>query len=147
MKARLQSSDERGFVVRSVVTVLIVVAVIAVLIYDGASITSNYFSLGNVAEDAVGKVAEVIQSDRSSQPPDRCRTVGADHRFLDNVRWCEVARDEARSHDARLVGAFIDDTGVVHLTMRRTASTLVLGRLSFTKKWATATVKSQTITQ
>jgi hypothetical protein len=45
------------------------------------------------------------------------------------------------------VGAYIDSTGVVHLTMRRTAKTLVLGHIGVTQKWTTATVKSQTITQ
>ncbi|MEA2486906.1 MAG: hypothetical protein QOF16_560, partial [Actinomycetota bacterium] len=46
-----------------------------------------------------------------------------------------------------LVAAFIDSTGVVHLTLRRTAHTLVLGHIGATQKWATATVKSKTITQ
>ncbi|MDQ3878074.1 MAG: hypothetical protein M3290_06960 [Actinomycetota bacterium] len=131
---------------RSVIGVLLVVSILGVLLYDGASIATNYFSLGNVAEDAVGKVADIIQSNRSQQPTTRCVTTGS-HRFLDNVAWCAAARSAARDHDARLVEAYIDDTGVVHISMRRTANTLVLGRFGPTKKWVTATVQSQTVTQ
>lgn len=140
------SQDERGVVVRSLLAVLIVVSLLGILVYDGASIATNYFSLGNVAEDTVGKIAEIIQANRSTQQPTHCTTAGS-HRFLENVPWCAAARSEARSHDARLVKAYIDDTGVVHISMRRTANTLVLGRFGPTKKWVTATVQSQTVTQ
>lgn len=147
MRPRRASGNEDGFVVRSVVAVLITVAVLAVLVYDGASIASNYFSLGSQTDDAVGKVAEVIQGDRSSQPPSSCYTNGRPRRFLSNVPWCAEALQEAKAHNAHLVRAFIDTTGVVHLTMRRTAHTLVLGHFGPTEKWATATVESRTVTQ
>lgn len=147
MRTRRCGDAEAGFVVRWVLGVVVCVSVLAVLIYDGAAIATNYFSLGNADDSAVAKVAEILQSSHSTQQPTRCTTSGGTHRFLANVPWCAEARAEARAHDAKLVTAYIDSTGVVHLTMRRTAKTLVLGRIGATKKWVTATVESQTITQ
>lgn len=106
---------------------LIGFALTAVVIFDGGSILVNYFTLDSTADD----IAIALSTDLAGgQNPD--------------VRAMEdKAETLARESEARLIDFSVDQDEVVHVTIRRRASTLVVGKIGWIKDWARATAQGR----
>lgn len=117
-------ANERGIVIDWLVKVLIALVIGGVILYDVGSITVNYVTLDGTANDiAIAAATESSQGDVINQ-----RTVLRD------------AEELAAEHGVKLIKAEFDVLeGRVHIELRRTASTLIVGRIGPIKSWTKAT--------
>jgi hypothetical protein len=110
-----------GYLVR----IVIAFAVVAVFLYDAGSIAVNFFSLDSKAEEIAVSVATRLTNDELDST---------------NAKAVELAAQEiADEADAHLVSAVLDPEGVVHIRLRRTANTLIVGRIPPLEDWTKAT--------
>jgi hypothetical protein len=123
--------DERGVILSWLLKILILVAVLAVVLFDFGSIGVNYVSLDSKADEVAIAVSITIGSD----PPEQ---------FTDNEIFLlarDVVRDPAigvaGAHVAR-TGTEIDEEGVVHIRLKRKARTLVAHYVSPFRDWINA---------
>lgn len=129
--------DERGIVADWLIKVLIGIAVFSVIAYDAGSILVNQFTLDSGADDvAIGVSTDIGPSSQSSQ-------------YTPDEVW-QLAKRQAENPDEGVAGArvlkegtFVDDTGVVHVRLRRVADTLIVKRIGAIEKWARAVVDGQ----
>ena len=108
--------DERGVIVDWLARTVLFLALLGLVLFDGVSTGVNYLGLQGLADETA--VA-----------------VGADLTGTSRPTESQIAEE----HGARLVKAEMDSQGVVFIKMRRTAKTLLLGRISAAKKWTRAT--------
>lgn len=109
------------------IKLLIGFAITAVVIFDGGSILVNFFTLDSTADDIAIAVSTDIAGGTSP-----------------NAQLLEDRAEElARGSDARLIDFSIDQDQVVHVTIRRRASTLVVGKIGWIKDWARATAEGR----
>ena len=122
--------NERGVVLDWLTRVVLVLAFFAIIIFDGASIAVNALGLSSTADD----IAAAVSTDTTGT------TVGTP------VEVVEEAEALAAQAGARLVKAELDLQGVVHIKLRRTAKTLIAGRISALEQWVRATASGRAST-
>ena len=117
--AAMRFSDERGGIVKWLLTL----AIVGVIIFDAGSIVFNIFSVDSDADDIANEVA-----------------TGAGLNATTNaIALKKEAELLAESKDARLVKFAVGTDGVIRLTLKRKADTLVVGRIDAISDWARAT--------
>ena len=120
-------ADERGFIVVWLGKLLIGFVVVGIVIFDGGSILVNFFTLDSTADEIAIKL-----------------TVGVAPGSLRMETVEPQARQLASEAGARLVGVTVDPTGNnVRVTLRRRATTLVVGKIGPLEDWARATAEGQ----
>jgi hypothetical protein len=123
--------DERGVVIDWLLKLVLFLAVLGVVGYDAGSIAVNHFTLDSAANDTANAVSLAI-SERPF-PPNQ------------NQLWLDVkqlvASGETGAGTARVVeeGTFVDSFGIVHVTLRRKADTLIVKHIPAFSGWAKAT--------
>lgn len=125
LRARDIAADERGLILGWFGKIFIGFVLVSIVIFDGGSILVNFFTLDSTADEiAVELTTNVI--------PGGLR--------LDQLQ--PRAEELAKAAGARLVDLTLEDN-VVKVTLRRRASTLVVGRIGPIEDWARATVEGQ----
>ena len=110
-------SNERGFVAGWAVKLLLFLALLGIVIYDGAAIAVNAFQLDTVSDEVALEVSSSAR-DKSLFTLER------------------EAKKAARARDARLVEIKLNaDKSVLRVTIRREANTLLVSRFDRTSDW------------
>ncbi|HZK52075.1 MAG TPA: hypothetical protein VFD47_10990 [Actinomycetota bacterium] len=110
-------SDERGLVAGWAVKLILFLALLGVVVYDGAAIAVNAFQLDTVSDEVALEVSSSAQ-DESLFTLER------------------EAKEAARARDARLVEVKLNaDKSVLRVTIKREASTLLVRRFERTSDW------------
>ena len=117
--------DERGVITGWFVKLLIGFAVLGVVIYDGGSIMVNLFTLDSRADEIAIEL-----------------TTGVSPGSLTLAALEPRAREAAKESGARLSSIRIEDN-IVYVELKRKASTLVVGRISFLEDWTRSTAQGQ----
>ncbi len=131
--------DERGVVGTWLIKLLIGTAVVAVVLFEIASIAVNFLGLDSTADDAAIALSRLVSSaPNGAAPALRCTP-----RTLTGPPICEEAKKLADDADARLLLVEVDRSGVVHVRLRRAAKTLLVRRVDALDDWAIATVEGQ----
>jgi hypothetical protein len=117
--------DERGVIIGWLVKLIFGVALAGVVAYDTGATLVNYFGLDSTAGDvAVELSATVHDSSAGSTLP------------------VDEARKLARRAGAKLVAIRLDDQGVLHVRLRRTADTLVARHIAALRPWTRAVAEA-----
>lgn len=130
--------EQRGIVADWLVKLVIGFAIFGVIAFDAGSILVNYFTLDSGADDVAKSLSVTVAG-----------TAGQSISVTDNEVFLmaqeEVGADEGGVDDAKVLrkGTNIDDAGVIHVQLRRTASTLIVKRIGAIAKWARATADGQ----
>jgi hypothetical protein len=106
--------------------------VAGVLIYDGASIVSNFFTLDSKANEIAIDLSTAI----TSRELNAHQTVELEKR----------AEEGAKESGARLLKVEVGQDGTVVVRLRRAADTLVVGRIGPIEDWARATADARSST-
>lgn len=116
-------SDQSGFVGRFIVGWLLIVAVLGIGAVDGASIAFTTLRLSDVAVAAASEAASRYRAPEDAGPA------------------CEAAARAVQIQDPEmtLLRCRVDDLGVATVTLRKKASTLVVGRIDMLKKYGRVT--------
>ena len=117
---------QAGLVGKMIVIWLVVVGVLGITAIDTVSILFTKFRVSDMASNAASEAANVWKTTKNQ------------------VQACDAAETsvEESDPDARipLNGCIVNQqTGEVTITVRKTATTLVAGKLSFTKRFARPT--------
>ena len=117
--------DERGLIVGWFGKMLVGFIILGVAIYDGGSIMVNFFTLDSRADEIAVEL-----------------TTGVTPGSLSLSSIEPRAREAARESGARLISVTIEGN-IVHVTLRRKASTLLVGRIGPIEDWTRATADGQ----
>lgn len=98
---------------------------VAVVVFDGGSILVNYFTLDSTADEIAVQLTTNVQ-------PGTMRAESLQPQ----------AAELAAASGARLVDLRVDGN-ILYITLRRTADTLVVGRIDPIADWARATTEGQ----
>jgi len=110
-------SDERGLVAGWAVKLILFLALLGLVIYDGAAIAVNAFQLDTVSDEVALEVSSSAR-DKSLFTLER------------------EAKKAARARDARLVEVELNaDKSVLRVTIEREANTLLVNRFERTSHW------------
>ena len=121
--------DEAGFVVKTLVVTLLVLAVLGVAALDGVSILSAKYRVADAADHAAEETAYTYKQSRDVR-------AACD----DAVRTVAASDSSARIPKG---GCVIDPrTGDVTITVRQTATTIVAKRISALEKYTKAEATS-----
>ncbi|MDQ3914496.1 MAG: hypothetical protein M3323_04060 [Actinomycetota bacterium] len=131
--------DERGLVVAWLVRVLVLLALVGVVLFDAGAIAVNYFTLDGTADEVAVEVSTAASTGAEAIPNLQCNR-------RSRVPACVSVYTVARTHGVRVVSASYDQQGVFHVELRRTADTLIVGRIGAVEDWATATASAQAAT-
>ena len=131
--------DERGIVVSWLLRVLVGLAIAGVIMFDAGSIVVNFFSLDGTADEVAVAVTTDLFTGTDPTPNLECK------RRL-NVPVCRQIYEVASDKGVRIVSARFDQQGVFHVELRRTADTLIVGRIGAIEDWATATASASSAT-
>lgn len=124
--------DERGLVVSWLVRLLAGLALTAVVLFDAGSIAINYFSVNDSAEAVATAVTTDLASGVEATPNLSCVR-------RSSSPLCRQAYALAREKGVKIVSAHFDQRGTFHVEVRKTADTLVVGRIGAIEGWAKAT--------
>ena len=112
-------SDQRGLVAGWAVKLIIFLALLGIVMYDGAAIAVNMFQLDGISHEVAAEVAEEAGGETNSIP------------VLERS-----AREIARAHDTHFVSLKLsDDKEVLRVTVRRDASTVVVNQVDQVSDW------------
>ncbi|HEX2057369.1 MAG TPA: hypothetical protein VHI71_03285 [Actinomycetota bacterium] len=139
MSIRAFAADERGIVVSWLVRVVLGLAILGVVLFDAGSIVVNFFSLDGTADEVAVAVAADLASGVDPVVNLRCNRRSRDV-------LCRKAYETAREKGVKIKSAYFDQQGVFHVELKRTADTLIVGRIGPIEDWATATASAQTDT-
>jgi phosphoribosylformimino-5-aminoimidazole carboxamide ribonucleotide (ProFAR) isomerase len=103
--------------------------IVGVIIYDGASIVTNFFTLDNKANEIALDLSTAVTS----------RELNANQTFELERR----AKEQAKESGARLIRVDVDQEGTIAVRLRRSADTLVVSRIGVIEDWATATADAR----
>lgn len=121
--------NERGIIVNWLLKLLIGFAVVSVVLYDVGSVMVNFFTLDSRADEIAVQVSSEL---------------GRNFSVHQERQYEEVAMELARESDARLVDFRIDkDLGILYVSLRRRAPTLVVRHIPPIADWARATAEGQ----
>jgi hypothetical protein len=120
--------DERGVVLNWLVKIGLVLAVLGVIIFDAGSIAVNFFGLDTTADD----IAVILTTEMGSGG------------LPDSQSPQLVARAEelAAENNARLKDVTFDGD-VLRVVLKRSATTLIVGKIGPLKDWTRATAEGQ----
>ena len=111
-------SDQRGLVAGWAVKLFLFLALIGIVIYDGAAIAVNAFQLDGISTEIAIEVSQAVDEGRSLIVLER------------------NAEEIARSHGTRLVELKLsEDKEVLRVTVKRAANTFVVSRISEISHW------------
>lgn len=130
---------EHGVVVSWLLRVLVGLALVAVLLFDFGSIVVNFFTLDSVAAEVATAVTADLFTGTEPTPNLECK------RRL-NVPVCRGIYEIARGKGVKIVSARFDQQGAFHVELKRTADTLIVGRIGAIEDWATATASAESDT-
>lgn len=136
MDLRTFVRDESGIVFAWLARIVVGLALLAVVLFDGGSIVVNYFSLDSATDEVALEVVTRIGSGAEVIPNRDCTRRAVD-------ATCRAVYDVAREKDVKIVSARFDAEGVFHVETRRTADTLIVGRIGAIEDWATATASAR----
>jgi hypothetical protein len=126
--------DERGVIIDWLGKILLVLAILGTIAYEAGAIAVNYFSLDSKANEIALEIATDLQG--GVLPENNDEAIETATRAL------------AKSAGARLVAFEYDrDNNIFHVTMKRSANTLIISRLDATEDWAVARSNGQAPTQ
>jgi hypothetical protein len=121
-------SDERGFVAGWAVKLFLFLALLGLVIYDGAAIAVNTFQLDGISDE----IAVEISRGADEQSP---------------VLLERSAKKLARQHQARLVRLELsEDKEVLRVTVSRDANTVVVSRFSGISHWGQTSATGKSFT-
>lgn len=134
----MSMTDQRGIVADWLVKLVIGFAIFGVIAFDAGSILVNYFTLDSGADD-VAKSISVTVAGTAGQ------SISVTDQEVVAMATEEVGAEEGGVDGARVLkkGTHIDEEGVIHVQLRRTASTLLVKRIAAIAKWARATAEGQ----
>jgi hypothetical protein len=123
----MTTKNERGGMIKG----LLMLAVLIVVLFDVGSIVFNLFTLDSTADDIANQVSTVSRLEAIS-----------------NQRQLkEQAAALAKESDARLTKFSVGSDGIIRLSLRREAKTLVVGRIGAIEDWAKANGDGQAVTE
>jgi len=112
-------SDQRGLVAGWAVKLIIFLALLGIVIYDGAAIAVNMFQLDGISHEVAVEVAEEADGETNSIP------------VLERS-----ARKIALAHGTHFVSLQLsEEKDVLRVTVRRDASTVVVDRVDQVSDW------------
>lgn len=128
--------DERGIIADWLVKVVVGIALFGVIAYDAGSILVNHFNLDSGANDVAIAVSTTVGTGSATNYTDS---------EIFELAKAEVEAEDGGVEGARVirVGTRIDETGVVHIRLRRLADTLIVKRIGAMESWARATADGQ----
>lgn len=132
--------DQRGIVASWLAKIVIGMAIFGVIAYDAGSIMVNFFTLDSAAKDLA--IALSLDVDEQGSAAD----------FTDNeifvMAQALVDDPDTGVEDARVLrnGTSVDDEGVIHVRLRRSADTLIVKRIGAIQEWAKATSEGSSST-
>lgn len=131
MRRRLLSfqRDEAGIVSAWLVKLAVAFVVVGVIVVDAGSMLVNTFTLDSTANDIALEVSGPFGSGPSFRP--------------DPVRMQVHARALARDAGAELLKAKVRRDGTVYVKLRRSADTVVAGRIGPLGGWVTPTADGE----
>lgn len=127
---------ESGIVFAWLARVVIGLALLGVVLFDVGAIAVNFFSLDSATDEVALEVVTRVGSGADVIPNRECTRRAVD-------ATCRAVYDVARGKDLRIVSARFDQEGVFHVEARRTADTLIVGRIGAIEDWATAKASAQ----
>jgi hypothetical protein len=119
--------DEAGLIGKMIVVWLFILAILAVAAIDTASIAFTTYQLADVGASAASEGARVYERARNVR--ETCERVAQ-----------VVSRDEPTARLTRGGCSIEQPTGLVTVTIRRRANTLVAHRIPWTEEFATVVV-------
>ncbi len=123
--------EEHGIVVDWLLRMIVFLGIAGVVLFDGGSIAVNIFGLDSAADE----VANVVATRLTESPGSA----------TDFQVWelASATIEEFGYGGAKLIkkGSGIDPEGKITIKLRRTATTLIVGRVGFMKDWAKATAE------
>jgi hypothetical protein len=124
------TNNERGVLVSWLMKLLIGFAIAGVVLFDGGSILVNYFTLDSAADDTAVAVSLAIETDQFGSNDEAV--------FQKTVEI--VASGSTGAADAKVVhnGTFVDEQKLIHVKLKRVASTFLVKRIQVIAKWARA---------
>lgn len=128
--------DERGIVIGWILRIVVGLALLAVVLFDAGAIVINYVSLDGATDEVALDVVTRVGSGAEVIPNRDCT-----RRAVDPT--CRAVYDIAREKGLRIVSARFDADGVFHVETKRTADTLIVGRIGAIEDWAVATASAQ----
>ncbi len=140
VSARSFTSDERGLVLAWLVRIVLVLALVGVVLFDAGAIVVNFFTLDGTADEVALSVSAEIATGAIAVPNLECTRTSPQPA-------CRAVYDVGREEDVRIVSASFDQEGVFHVELRRTADTLIVGRIGPIEDWATATASARANTK
>ncbi len=115
--------EQAGLVGKFIVGWLLIVAVLGIGAIDGVSIAFTTFRLADVAAGAASEAASRYEGEGNERLA--CEEA---------ARWID-----SQDPDVTLAQCRVDRAGLVTVKVRKTATTLVVGRLEFLKKYGRVT--------
>ncbi len=119
--------NERGIIFDWLLKIGIWLALISIVLFDAGAILVNHISLDSTANDMSIEMTTFIGTGQAST-----------QKGLE-----DQAKIVATDRGVKLISVSIDEGGVLHITIRRKASTLIVSRISAIKDWAVATADGQ----
>lgn len=107
---------------------LLAFAVFGVIVFDAVAIATNYFTLDGTANDIAVELS---------------REMSASSAQVVDAPFIARAKKLVRAAGARLVRMRIDEEGVLHLRITRSAKTLVVRRIDPISRWGRAVAEGQ----
>jgi hypothetical protein len=123
--------NERGVIADWLLKLIAGLAIVGVIMFDAGSVMVNFFTLDSTAEDIATSITHSL-ANKEINPTQR-----------DVELKAQELADEAQ---VKLVKAELDREGVLHVKLRRTASTVVVGRIGPIEDWAKATADADATT-
>ncbi len=127
-------TDERGVVIDWLAKMILILAILGVLAFEAGALAVNYFGLDSKANEIALEIATDIQDGALPETNDLIIE--------------KATRALAREADAKLVAVQYDrEADLLHVTLKRTANTLLISRLGATEDWGVARSNGQASTQ
>ena len=123
--------NEHGVIADWLLKLIAGIAIVGVIMFDAGSVLVNFFTLDSTAEDIATSITLSLAN----------KEIGATPREVELK-----AKELAKEAQVRLVKAEIDTEGVLHVKLRRTASTVVVSRIGPIEDWAKATADADAST-
>ncbi len=137
--------NQRGIIVNWLVKLIIGLAIGGVIIFDTGSIVVNYFGVDNAADEIANQIAIDITTGKYSQS--EFQTLNSCDRRPTTNQICTAIQEKVKEHDAKLLKVTVDLQKNLKIRLRKTADTLVVGRIGPIEDWATAIGEGEASTE
>ncbi len=124
--------DESGVVLDWLAKIVVGLALVGVVLFDAGAVAVNFFGLDSTADDIATALSTDISASGSQMTAPQLQA---------------NAKAMAKEAGARLVRAEIDPEGILHVKVRRRASTLLLDRVDALKGYGRAVASSRATTR